>query len=77
VPKQLAVMRRFYYDTCVYDPVVMKTLIERIGADRFVLGSDFPVGELDPAGFVRNLPGISDEDYRLISGDNAAKILQG
>ena len=68
-------LRRFYYDTCVYDPLVMKTLIDRVGADRFVIGSDFPVGERDPAGFVKNIPGITDEAYRLIAGENATKIL--
>jgi predicted TIM-barrel fold metal-dependent hydrolase len=53
----------------------MKTLIDRIGADRFVIGSDFPVGERDPAGFVKNIPGIADEAYRLIASENATKIL--
>jgi aminocarboxymuconate-semialdehyde decarboxylase len=69
-------LRRFYYDTCVYDPAVLTTLVERIGADRLVIGSDFPVGEKDPAGFVRNTPGISSDAYRQIAGGTAAGILQ-
>ncbi len=71
-----AYLRRFYYDSCVYDPKVMQTLIERIGADRFVIGSDFPVGERDPAGFIQSIPGMTEESYRLIAGETAAKILQ-
>ena len=35
-------LRRFYYDTCVYDPNVLRTLIDRIGADRLVLVETFP-----------------------------------
>jgi aminocarboxymuconate-semialdehyde decarboxylase len=38
-----AFLRSFYYDSCVYDPQVLKVLIERI-ADRLVLGSE-SVGE--------------------------------
>ena len=40
-------------DTRVYDPQVLKVLIERIGADRMVMGSDYPVGEKHPVGFLR------------------------
>lgn len=69
-------LRRFYYDSCVYDPQVLQTLIARIGPDRFVLGSDFPVGERDPASFVRKIPGMTDETYRLIAGTTAAALLR-
>ena len=48
-------LRSFHYDTCVYDPQVLKVLVERIGADRLVMGSDYPVGEKDPVGFVERL----------------------
>ena len=69
-------LRRFYYDTCVYDPVVLRALIDRIGADRLVLGSDFPVGENDPIGFISALPNLSQEDVEQISKRNSATLLQ-
>lgn len=43
-------LRAFYYDTCVDDPLVLKTLVERVGIYRLILGSDYPVGESDPVG---------------------------
>ena len=67
-------LRSFYYDTCVYDPVVLKTLAERIGVDRLILGSDYPVGETDPVGFVRDC-GITGTDLIAVAGGNAAQLL--
>jgi aminocarboxymuconate-semialdehyde decarboxylase len=67
-------LRSFYYDTCVYDTDVMKVLLERVGADRLVLGSDYPVGEKDPVGFLRNC-GVSGSELEMIAGGTAAKLL--
>jgi aminocarboxymuconate-semialdehyde decarboxylase len=66
-------LRDFHYDTCVYDPQVLKVLGERVGADRLVMGSDYPVGEKDPVGFVRNV--FSEKDTAMICGGNAARLL--
>lgn len=67
-------LRSFYYDTCVYDPLVLKTLIERVGIDRLILGSDYPVGETDPVGFARNC-GIAGAGLAAVAGGNAARLL--
>ena len=67
-------LRSFYYDTCVYDPQVLQVLLERVGADRLVLGSDYPVGEKDPLGWLREA-GVAGEDLAMIAGGNAARIL--
>lgn len=67
-------LRSFHYDTCVYDPQVLKVLLERIGADRLVMGSDYPVGEQDPVGFVERC-GVAGEDLAAICGGNAARLL--
>jgi aminocarboxymuconate-semialdehyde decarboxylase len=55
-------LRSFYYDTCVYDPSVLFALVQRVGADRLVMGSDCPVGESDPIGFIKKCPGISETE---------------
>jgi aminocarboxymuconate-semialdehyde decarboxylase len=67
-------LRAFYYDTCVYDPLVLKTLLERVGPDRLVLGSDYPVGEHDPVAFLVKC-GVSGSDLADISGGTAARLL--
>ncbi|MET9871839.1 amidohydrolase family protein, partial [Streptomyces sp. NPDC006386] len=50
-------LRDLYYDTCVYDPEVLAALVGRVGANRIVLGSDYPVGDPDPVGFIERCPG--------------------
>ncbi len=67
-------LRSFYYDTCVYDPAVLRVLIERVGVDRLVMGSDYPVGEADPVGWLRSA-GLNGTDLAAVSGGNAARLL--
>jgi aminocarboxymuconate-semialdehyde decarboxylase len=69
-----AFLRSFYYDTCVYDPKVFQVLLERVGADRLVMGSDYPVGERDPVKWIRDT-GVTGTDLRNIVGGNAARML--
>ena len=71
-------LRRVYFDTMVYDPVELSALIERYGADRVLLGTDYPydMGEDDPIGLVRSVDGLSDDDLRSILGGNAARLLR-
>ena len=69
-----AFLRSFYYDTCVYDPMVFKVLLERVGADRMVMGSDYPVGGQDPVQWIRDT-GVKGGDLVDIVGGNAARIL--
>src|SRR5688500_19359223 len=45
-------LRSFHYDTCVYEPAVLRVLLDRVGADRLVMGGDYPVGEEDPGGWI-------------------------
>ena len=67
-------LRSFHYDTCVYDPQVLKVLIERVGVDRLVMGSDYPVGEADPVGWLKSA-GVAGDDLAAITGGNAARLL--
>ena len=39
------------------------------------MGSDYPVGEADPVGFVRGAKGLSAADKARILSGNAAKML--
>jgi aminocarboxymuconate-semialdehyde decarboxylase len=68
-------LKRFYYDTCVYDPVTLDALIGRVGADRILMGSDFPVGEADPVGFLRRCEKVDDRAFAQISGETARALL--
>jgi aminocarboxymuconate-semialdehyde decarboxylase len=66
---------RVLYDTCVYDPEVLAALIRRVGADRLVMGSDYPVGDNDPVASVKATPGIDESDVEMIIGGNGARLL--
>jgi aminocarboxymuconate-semialdehyde decarboxylase len=50
MPEPAAVYaRRLWYDPLVFDPAVLGLLVELVGADRVVLGSDYPFLRGDPA----------------------------
>jgi len=61
--------------TRVYGNDVLEALIQRVGADRVVLGTDYPFGEDDPVGNIGKGEGISAEAHRQILGETAAGIL--
>ena len=67
-------LRSFYYETTVYDPQVLHALRDRIGVDRLVMGSDYPVGEADPVGWLRSC-GLEGDELNAVTGGNAAKLL--
>ena len=64
-------LRRFYYDTILHDPSILKWLAGRVSVDRIALGSDysFPPADLDPVGTVRKA-GFSAEEVITILEDN-------
>lgn len=66
-------LRMLYYDSCVYEPEVLETLVKRVGADRVVLGSDYPVGEPKPIEFVEGCA-LSASEKEAIVGVNAAQL---
>jgi len=66
-------LRMLYYDSCVYEPEVLEALVKRVGADRVLLGSDYPVGEPKPVEFVESCA-LAEEDKEKIIGLNAARL---
>ena len=72
----LAGLRRFHYDTVVFDPGVLRALVDFAGADHVLLGSDYPfdMGDDHPADVVKGA-GLSADDEAAILGGNALKLL--
>jgi aminocarboxymuconate-semialdehyde decarboxylase len=66
-------LRMLYYDSCVYEPEVLAHLVDRVGADRVILGSDYPVGETKPVEFVNSAP-LSTIDKQKIISSNAIAL---
>ncbi|MCT9079885.1 amidohydrolase family protein [Streptomyces fulvoviolaceus] len=70
-------LRRLYFDSLVHDPHVLRELIRVAGADRVLLGSDFPfdMGTEDPVGALRAAR-LPDTDFHAVRGGNAAALLR-
>jgi aminocarboxymuconate-semialdehyde decarboxylase len=69
-------LRRFYYDTVVHSPGALRFLVERVGADRVVLGSDYPFPMGDPEPVVTVLDSALDETTTAgLIGGNAIQAL--
>ncbi|MFF5992785.1 amidohydrolase family protein [Prauserella flavalba] len=74
----VASFRNLYFDSVVFDPDALQLLIGKVGAQRVMLGSDypFPIGDLEPRKLVADLQ-VGDEDKRDIEGRNAAQLFGG
>ncbi len=62
---------RFYLDSLVHDPAMLRHLIDLVGAEKIALGSDypFPLGEAEPGKMIASMDKLSDEvKQRLMSG---------
>jgi aminocarboxymuconate-semialdehyde decarboxylase len=70
-------LRRMWFDSIVYDATGLRHLIERVGADRVVLGTDFPfdMGLDDPVGLLDAVEGLTPDDRAAVAGGNAAALL--
>jgi aminocarboxymuconate-semialdehyde decarboxylase len=68
-------LRRVYFDTMVFSPEQLTTLVAFAGADHVMLGTDYPfdMGEADPVGLISRL-GLGEKDHTLIKGANAAGL---
>lgn len=71
-----AYLSRMYYDTCVYRPDHVETLVRMVGADRVMLGSDYPfdMGDTDPVGLLDACDLTPAEKERIRAG-TAAEFL--
>ena len=69
-------MKKLYYDTMVFQPEYLKILIDIVGSDRVMLGTDYPfdMGETDPNGLIGAVEGITEEERVAIRGGNAASL---
>jgi aminocarboxymuconate-semialdehyde decarboxylase len=64
-------LRMLYFDSCVYERPVLQHLVDKVGADRVLLGSDYPVGETKPVEFVTETATLSDAQKQQIVRTNA------
>ncbi|WP_299538574.1 amidohydrolase family protein [uncultured Streptomyces sp.] len=70
-------LRQIWFDSLVHDPAVLRALVASAGADRVLLGSDFPfdMGADDPLAALR-AAGLDAADFHAVRGANAAALLR-
>jgi aminocarboxymuconate-semialdehyde decarboxylase len=71
-------LRRFYYDTVTHDAGLLRQVIDFVGADRVLCGSDYPfdMGVETPAEPVRALGLPPEEEEAILSGNALRLIVQ-
>jgi aminocarboxymuconate-semialdehyde decarboxylase len=71
-------LRRFTYDTITHSPRLLKFLIDTVGAERVMLGSDycFDMGYKQPVDVVTRQLRLDRADQRRILGATAARLLK-
>ena len=69
-------LRRFTYDTIGHNDQINLNLVQLVGADRVVLGSDycFDMGLADPCASVARLDAFTAAERDLIRGGTAARL---
>lgn len=70
-------LRRFHYDLITHHPQVMRNLVDLVGADRIVAGTDFPqrMAVMRPVEFVESIPGLTHDERESILCTNPARLL--
>lgn len=68
---------RFYVDSVVFDHRALRLLVETVGADRVLVGSDYPypLGERPVGAVVRGSTFLDAAERRLILRENAERFL--
>lgn len=71
-------LRQLYYDTLVYSAANLAHLIDEVGADRLVLGTDypFPIASQDPVGDALAVGTLSEAELEAVLGATAMRLLQ-
>ena len=69
--------RRIYVDSLALSPRNLRFIVEKLAADRVMIGSDYPfdMGDADPVGSLASA-GLDPDARRLIEGYTAARFLR-
>jgi aminocarboxymuconate-semialdehyde decarboxylase len=75
-PSPLELARRFWYDSMVFDRRAIRFLIDLLGADRLLVGSDFPAMlREEPAARTLRSMDLPEAELTAITSENALRWL--
>ncbi|MDP1804030.1 MAG: amidohydrolase family protein, partial [Acidimicrobiales bacterium] len=71
-------LSQVYVDCLVYDAAHLGFLVQQLGADHVVVGTDYPydMGDEDAVALVRAMTDLPAASRELILGGNAARLLR-
>lgn len=70
-------LKRLWFDTCVFDAKLIDALVHQVGADRVMMGSDYPfdMGDDDPVGLVQQAT-LPEPDRQKLLFANASRLFR-
>ena len=76
--KPSSYLEKIYFDTITHDAQILGNLVDRYGAQRVMLGTDYPfdMGEDHPVKLIDSVRHLSVEERQLIKGGNAMKLFK-
>lgn len=69
-------MRRFWYDTVIFDRRMAEYLIEKVGANRVMMGSDYPWRQWDAVGMISRSRRLSKAAKEQVLWKTAARLFR-
>lgn len=74
-----AYLDRFWVDSLVHDPIMLRYIVDLFGAERVALGSDypFPLGEDHPGELITSMEAFSPAVKSRLLGGTALEFLRG
>ena len=71
--------KQFWFDALTHDPLAIRHLIDRVGSERVVLGTDSPfdMGEEQPVERLAAVPGLTDKEREDVSYRSALALFGG
>ncbi|HEY1472820.1 MAG TPA: amidohydrolase family protein [Pseudolabrys sp.] len=76
-PPTTYLRKNVYLDTVVFTPHQLEALVKTFGADRIVLGTDYPYDmlEFDPIGHINSVESFDAGTRAAVAGGNAKRLL--
>ena len=70
-------LKQLYFDSLIYSTENLRHLVNTVGADRIVIGTDFPfnMGNVDSVNHVLSVPDLTTEEQEAMLGRTAASLL--
>jgi aminocarboxymuconate-semialdehyde decarboxylase len=71
-------LEKIYFDSITHDSQILGNLVDRYGAQRILLGTDYPfdMGEDHPIKLIESVRHLSEKDRTFIKGGNAMKLFK-